>query len=891
MKNILIVTDLFLNGGLETHILTYVEELEKEGFKVFLATKSRRQEYLSYGCFEKVYFFDEYDNYDSSVLDKNIKKITTIIKNDAIDILHAHPFFALIESFFAAQECQIPYIITLHGPLSLGRYVGAVYELFLRTVLLEYAEVIVVSDEIKEMFASYKNDIRVMPNPIDISKYMEVGTVQKQTDTHKCAIISRLDEDKLIGIYDFFDKVKATDCKTIEVFGNGNHESSFERKIKQLSSSIDIRKKGFSNNIAKELTNHYCCVIGMGRVVLEAAFMNMPVILIGYDGVKGIVDKKLLEKASYANFSGRGLQTITEEELHEEYQQLLKEPQKFKLRDYVTEHYSSKNIVQNYISLLSNIKFNKCSFYNELKKLFLNIEFEQTENLYKSQIVFDKLMGLLERYTLLAQNILVYKLHQSNEQVIEKEQQLLEKSHQLQQTEQELQQKEQELHEAKETIDSLSHQLNTIYSSNIWKFAQKYYAIKESSMLSPVMKVGRSLKKHGIKTTFVKLYARSVEQVNKRKNDEANREQLEKILEKYPNETIIVLPDLVDWNIPLFQRPQHLAKNLAKQGFLYFYCTANTQYDKVDGFEEFSDRCIITNRFDLLDSIAGRKKVYDLSSTDNKTDWNFVVDRLMQGNIILYQYIDEISAEISGHAIPEKLYKKHINILKDERCIVIPSATKLENDVKKYRSKNFKLVTNGVEIEHFAQKIDIQSYPEEIKAVVNRNKPVIGYFGAFASWFDYELVLRLAIEREDLEIVLLGVDYDGSIKKYQLEKYDNITVLGPIPYTDLPRYAACFDVSTIPFVINDITESTSPIKLFEYMAMGRPIVKTDMPECRKYTSVLIGKNHDEFIAQIEKALSLREDKSYLSILEKEAYENSWESKAKDIAEMLEKYSR
>jgi glycosyltransferase involved in cell wall biosynthesis len=70
------------------------------------------------------------------------------------------------------------------------------------------------------------------------------------------------------------------------------------------------------------------------------------------------------------------------------------------------------------------------------------------------------------------------------------------------------------------------------------------------------------------------------------------------------------------------------------------------------------------------------------------------------------------------------------------------------------------------------------------------------------------------------------------------------------------------------------------------MAMGKPIVTTDMPECRKYKSVLIGRNHEEFIKKIDKALSLRDDREYKKILKKEAEANSWESKAKDIAEML-----
>jgi hypothetical protein len=146
----------------------------------------------------------------------------------------------------------------------------------------------------------------------------------------------------------------------------------------------------------------------------------------------------------------------------------------------------------------------------------------------------------------------------------------------------------------------------------------------------------------------------------------------------------------------------------------------------------------------------------------------------------------------------------------------------------------------------------------------------------------------LATEKPEYEILLIGWDYDGSIKKANLDAYPNITVIGPIDYKVLPEYAAFFDVSTIPFMINDITESTSPIKLFEYMALGHPIVTTNMPECRKYKSVLIGTSHDEFIRKIDEAVQLGNNKEYKDILLQEALENTWASKARDIADLIRK---
>ncbi len=65
------------------------------------------------------------------------------------------------------------------------------------------------------------------------------------------------------------------------------------------------------------------------------------------------------------------------------------------------------------------------------------------------------------------------------------------------------------------------------------------------------------------------------------------------------------------------------------------------------------------------------------------------------------------------------------------------------------------------------------------------------------------------------------------------------------------------DVMIIPFVLNEITSSTSPVKLFEYMAMKKPIVTTDMLECRKYKSVLIGKNYEDFIKKIRRSNEIK----------------------------------
>ena len=89
----------------------------------------------------------------------------------------------------------------------------------------------------------------------------------------------------------------------------------------------------------------------------------------------------------------------------------------------------------------------------------------------------------------------------------------------------------------------------------------------------------------------------------------------------------------------------------------------------------------------------------------------------------------------------------------------------------------------------------------------------------------------------------------------------------------------------VPFVINDITLATNPLKVFEYMAMHKPIITTPMPECMKYKSVNIAKNATEFI-KILKDIDKINNKNYVKLLDKEAKLNSWEEKANEITNKL-----
>jgi len=364
---------------------------------------------------------------------------------------------------------------------------------------------------------------------------------------------------------------------------------------------------------------------------------------------------------------------------------------------------------------------------------------------------------------------------------------------------------------------------------------------------------------------------------------------------------IIIWSSLFGWNVPLFQRPQHISKNFAKNECLVFY-EVTTVTDKVKTFKKidsnlylinFNNRAIKKLLYNELKNV-NKPKYIQFYSTDATISLQKLKEYMNQGYKVIYEYIDDLTPVLSGtKQLPKNIKDKYEYIMNENKEIfVVVTADEIQKDVESKRGTE-KLVfsCNGVDYDHF-NKIEKEIvYDKKFEQILQQNKPIIGYYGALASWFDYKMIKELAENRPNYNIVLLGIKYDDSFDKEELNKYENIYFLGSKKYEELPNYASKFNVCTIPFVINNITQATSPLKLFEYMALGKPIVTTAMKECKKYKSVMIANNNQEFIDFIDKAIVLEKNKddNYYKILEKEALENTWESKAKAIINLIEQY--
>ena len=373
------------------------------------------------------------------------------------------------------------------------------------------------------------------------------------------------------------------------------------------------------------------------------------------------------------------------------------------------------------------------------------------------------------------------------------------------------------------------------------------------------------------------------------------RSIIDEILDSNDYDRIILWRSSFGYNVPLFQRPQHIANNLSKNKCLVFY-EVTTMTDKVKTIKKFSDNLYLINYNNVLLNKLFMKelekynkpKYIQLYSTDWKLSVENIDDYINKGFKFIYEYIDDLSPELAGtKELPKNIVDKYEYAMTHKDVYVVVTASKLEENVVERRGrKNLIFSSNGVDYSNFEDIDDDYEFEDEFKKILNKKKPIICYYGALAKWFDYDLVKKLA-KTNKYSIVLFGIKYDEAFDE-NMHDEKNIYFMGPRDYKVLKYYANKCDIMTIPFIINNITEATSPVKIFEYMALHKPIVITDLKECRQYKSVLIGHDHDEFIKNIEIALKKKNDKKYIELLDKEAKENDWYYKAKVIIDKIKK---
>jgi GT2 family glycosyltransferase/glycosyltransferase involved in cell wall biosynthesis len=186
------------------------------------------------------------------------------------------------------------------------------------------------------------------------------------------------------------------------------------------------------------------------------------------------------------------------------------------------------------------------------------------------------------------------------------------------------------------------------------------------------------------------------------------------------------------------------------------------------------------------------------------------------------------------------------------------------------RNPRVELVRNATDFAHFAA-------PQAERLLDDIRHPIVGYYGAIAPWFDVGLLAAVAAQRPQYSFVVIGGVFDVDVAP--LKALPNVHLLGQQPYARMPSYLHDFDACMIPFVVDDITAATDPVKFYEYISLGKPVVSTHMPELELHRELLyFADDANEFAEQLDAAVR-EQDEALRARRIAMARANTWTARA------------
>lgn len=221
-----------------------------------------------------------------------------------------------------------------------------------------------------------------------------------------------------------------------------------------------------------------------------------------------------------------------------------------------------------------------------------------------------------------------------------------------------------------------------------------------------------------------------------------------------------------------------------------------------------------------------------------------------------------------------------LGALEEEMCrsadLVIATAETLCESRRAYNQRTY-WVPNGADVEHFAR-------PVEPAADVPRwEGPIVGFVGTIGQWVDLDQIALVARARPDALVLLVGpVGKDLG----RMRGIPNVVWLGPRPYADVPRYLAAMDVALVPFTRDEVTWNADPIKVYEYLASGLPVVATDLPAFRRLSGgVRLARNDEEMLEQVDAALKAGRQEGRPE-RQTEAKRHSWAARFAEVERLI-----
>ncbi len=250
--------------------------------------------------------------------------------------------------------------------------------------------------------------------------------------------------------------------------------------------------------------------------------------------------------------------------------------------------------------------------------------------------------------------------------------------------------------------------------------------------------------------------------------------------------------------------------------------------------------------------------------------------------IAVYHCIDNFAAV--GYPLTTKEGIAQMEAKQCRRVDLIFTRTAGLNQHKKQFNLHTHLLSGGVDTDQFNPKIISPLSP----AISKVPKPRVGLVGTIDDRVDIALLEHCAKQLPNINFVLVGPVRQHRVDVNPLKTLSNVHFFPACAHTEVPKILAALDVGLIPYLINPYTEGLSPIKLYEFLAMGKPVITTDLPYLRREAAhITIAHSSVDFAAKLSRILAQPPTVDKQQVYRRVALAHSWEKQVDIIEQLLD----
>lgn len=330
---------------------------------------------------------------------------------------------------------------------------------------------------------------------------------------------------------------------------------------------------------------------------------------------------------------------------------------------------------------------------------------------------------------------------------------------------------------------------------------------------------------------------------------------------------------LVDWRW-IKQRPHHIAEGLADSNDVTFVCkriftrgvlTDNINEKKNLKLFRFFAFPVSLIRNDFVFNLASawfrlmfmlfRLTRYDRIILTYPLHYSWIPHSILKRTFILYDCMDSHTDFDMIPFMKMKIEELEAELVNRADAVVVSSRELSNRLIQKYQGlidNKITVINNGVDTDVFSDKYLSDQLPlsdSKLRQVKKTYKATIGYVGTIADWIDWQTILKASLIFNDMAFCFVGPI--GSEPPKVIVDKENIFFFGPVPYKSVPLYLNEFDILLYPFILNDIILAVDPVKIYEYLAMNKPVICINNSETLKFAGyVRLYNNSQEFLDAI-----------------------------------------